>query len=379
MRSRLTLSFAISSVLLLGTIISVPGSARAQQALTGSNTIAYDFASYTAAGFSPSPTAGQLDSDEWVATRVNALDLDFGGTSSNMDFANGTSPGGERAGGIWAFTPVTSMCSGSPRTLLGVQPSNRTFSPGSFRLQVLNSTGAPLTEVYLSYALAWLNNEDRSVVQGVRALQVDASGAATGTVAVASLIFETPVAASAAPSWQGACQSARIDLSSIPIADGAPLVIVFDVDDGSGSGSRDELGITDVRIGTMAFGDAGVPPTDAGTPADSGTDPDAGAADSGAGDSGADDAGAYDGGSPPDDAGPTMDTGVTPTPDAGDAAFDSGAPGTDTGSGTPDGGTDPGASSGGCDCSTVDGRGAPVWMAALALLLLGRQRRRQHP
>ncbi len=374
MRSRLTHSFAISSLLLLGAITSVPTSARAQQALTGSNTIAYDFASYTAAGFSPTPTAGQLDSDEWVATRVNALDLDFGETSSNMDFANGTSPGGETAGGIWAFTPVTSMCSGSPRTLLGVQPSNRTFSPGSFRLQVLNSTGAPLTEVYLSYALAWLNNANRSVVQGVRALQVDGSGAVTGSVVVSSLMFETPVAGSATPSWDGACQSARIDLSSIPIANGAHMVIVFDVDDGSGSGSRDELGITDVRIGTMAFGDAGVPPTDAGTPTDGGALPDGGGGDAGPGDAGAD-----DGGSPPDAAGPTMDSGVTPTPDAGDAAFDSGAPGTDTGSGSPDGGTDPtdpGDSSGGCDCSTVDGRSAPVWMAALMLFFLGRQRRR---
>jgi len=374
MQRHLPSLFLASALLLLGTLASAPSSAGAQQALTGSNTIAYDFASYTAAGFSPTPTAGQLDSDEWIATRVNALDLDFGGTSSNMDFANGTSTGGETSGGIWAFTPVTSMCSGSPRTLLGVQPSNRTFSPGSFRLQVLNSTGAALTEVYLSYALAWLNDENRSVVQGVRALQVDSLGAVTGSVVVSSLMFETPVAASATPTWDGACQSARIDLSTIPIADGAHLVIVFDVDDGTGSGSRDELGITDVQVGTMAFGDAGVPPSDAGTPTDGGALPDGGGGDAGPGDAGAD-----DGGSPPDDAGPSMDSGVTPTPDAGDAAFDSGAPGTDTGSGSPDGGTDPtdpGDSSGGCGCSTVDDPGAPVWMAALVLFFLGRQRRR---
>ena len=360
-------------------LLGAPGLAHAQQALTGTNVIEYDFASFTAAGFSPTPGAGMLDSDEWIGTRVNATDLAFGGTSADMDFANGTSMGGERAGGIWAFTPVSTMCASGPRTLLGVQPSNRTFTPGSFRVRVLNSTGAPLTEVFLDYTLAWLNNEERSMVHGVRALQVDGSGATTGEVMLPSLMFETPVASSPGASWESRCQSARIDLSSIPIADGSLLVIVFDFDDGSGGGSRDELGITDVRIGTMASSmDGGVPGLDAGVVTDAGVASDAGVAP---------DAGvATDAAMPDVDAGavdvdggtdPGLDSGVVTMMDAGGASPDAGATPMDSGSAAADAGPGPEAPDDGCGCSTVGRSTPPTGLLLLGLLLVSRWRRRR--
>ncbi len=259
-------------------LLLVQGSASAQQALSGGNVIQYDFSDFTAAGFAPEPATGQLDSDEWIATRVLGLNFNFGDTSANQDFANGPSVGGESEGGIWAFAPVPGQCASGNQTMLGVQPSNMTFSPGSFRLQIQNNTGAALSEIHLQYALSWFNDSGRSMIHSVQVLQVDSLGAETGSVAVPSLTVETPVDADAVIAWDGRCQSAVIDLSSIPIANGNNVVIVFAVDDGNGSGTRDELAFGEVQVATMAFSDAGpVVDVDAGA-ADAAVDdtPDAG-------------------------------------------------------------------------------------------------------
>jgi len=356
--------------LLLSILLALPSWAHAQQALTSTNTISYDFAAFDGAGFAPMPTAGQLDSDEWIATRVNALDLDFGGTSAHMDFANGTSTGGEMSGGIWAFGPVTTACASAGQTLLGVQPSNRTFSPGSFRVRATNATGAPLSAISLAYTLAWLNDENRSMVQGVRVLQVDTAGAETGSVVVPSLMFETPVASAPGATWQGECLNARVDLSTIPIADGAHFVIAFDIDDGTGSGSRDELGITDVRIAAMPFAipDAGVPAMDAGTASDAGA----------AGDAGSSDAGGADGGALETDGGGPADAGASA--DGGAALMDAGAVdggAVDGGLAALDGGTGPGGDDG-CGCSAVGSSPRAVPIAGLlGLTFLWATRRRR--
>ena len=343
-------------------LLSLSTAASAQQELTGSNTVAYDFAGFTAAGFAPAPAAGQLDSNEWIARGVQALSLDFGGTSAHADFANGISPGGELDGGLWAFTPVPSACGAGSRTLLGVQPSNRTFTPGSFRVRVRNASGAPLEAISLEYTLAHLNDAGRSMVHTLSVIQLDEASAQTDLAEVPELRFETPVAASASPAWVSACRRAWIELPS-PAPSGSFIVISFDFDDGSGADQRDEIGITDVRIGTMPLPDGGVIEIDGGA-----IEADASALDAGA----LEDAGATDGGATAD-AGPreerdagTRDGGRSDAGRAGDAS----APRMDAG--PADGAED------GCGCS-APGRApsAPGLLSALPLLALvcGRARR----
>lgn len=305
-------------------LLLLQGQANAQQSLTTSNVVDYDFADFTAAGFAPTPAAGQLDSDEWIATRVLGIDLEFGDTSANADFANGASAGGETAGGIWAFSPVDAVCGSGPQTMLGVQPSNMTFSPGTFQLRVQNNTGADLTEFHLQYAFAWFNDANRSVAHTVQVLQVDADNATTGSIALAALAAETPVEADAVPAWDGQCQTATVDLSSIPIADGDNFVIVFEVDDANGSGSRDEVAFGEVQVAAMAISDAG-PVLGA----------DAGAADA------------------------SVDDGADAAPGAPDAASGGAS---DAGGEGPDDGSDSG-----CGCSS--GQGAPP--TPLSVLLFG--------
>ncbi len=357
--------------MLVASILALALPARAQQDLTGANVVSYDFAGFTGAGFSPTPSAGQLDSDEWIARGVQALNLSFGDTSANADFMNGTSPGGVPDGGIWAFTPVPRACGSGSRTLLGAQPSTRTFTPGSFRVRVRNATGAALDAISLEYTFAYLNDAGRSVVHTVRVLQVDDTGAETGRVDVTELRVETPVAAAAAPEWVSTCQSAMIDLSSIPIADGAFFVVSFDFDDGTGLDARDEIGITDVRIGTMAFPDGGVPHLDAGVLADAGAMADAGARvdasvmmDAGAA---IEDAGAVSDAATPADAG--LDAGTSAPVDSGSIRRDAAMPGSDGGTGVTEGG---------CGCSAPGGGpSAPSCLVGLAVVALLRARARR--
>jgi MYXO-CTERM domain-containing protein len=318
-------------------LLLLQGQANAQQSLTSSNVVAYDFTDFTAAGFTPTPAAGQLDSDEWIATRVLGIDLDFGDTSANADFANGPSVGGETEGGVWAFSPIDAVCGSGTQTMLGVQPSNMTFSPGAFQLRIQNNTGAALNEVFLQYAFAWFNDASRSMAHTVQVLQVDSDGVTTGSFAVPALAAETPIDADQVPAWDGQCQSAVIDLSSIPIADGDNFVIVFDVDDGDGSGTRDEIAFGEVQVAAMALSDAG--PI---------IDVDAGVADASVGDEA-------------DAASGNVDAGAS-------SASDSGV------GGEPDDGSDSG-----CGCSSGQGSSqAPLSVFLFALVVLGLRRRREY-
>lgn len=231
--------------------------AHAQQELTDTNVVQYDFAEFTGGGFGPEPSTGQLDSDEWIATGVLGMDLGFGDASSNQDFANGVSVGGEDEGGIWAFTGVPRQCGNGTQTMLGVQPSNMTFSPGSWQLRLTNMRAGSLTEIHLQYGFAWLNDSGRSMTHTVQVQRLDALGGVTATIDVPSLDVETPVDADANPTWDGQCQSATINLLDAAIDFGDQFVIVFRVDDGTGSGTRDELAIGEVQVSAMALADGG--------------------------------------------------------------------------------------------------------------------------
>ncbi len=322
-------TLALVPCLLLGSQL-----AHAQQELTAAGQVSYDFADFTAAGFAPTAPLGGLDSDEWIAEGVLGLSLGFGDTSANEDFANGTSAGGEAAGGVWAFTPVPAQCGAGDVVMLGVQPSNMTFSPGSFQLRVQNSTGAPLTEVHLQYGLAWFNDAGRSSLHTLAVLQLDGDGAETGRVTVDALEALTPEDADGVPAWDGQCQTAAVDLSAIPIAAGDNFVIRFDIDDAAGSGTRDEIGIGEILISAPAFGDAGPTPA-----ADAGPD--------------------------------TPDAGAPADVDAGDLSPDAGGgpSASDAGSGAGDEGNDAG-----CGCQSTGGSGA--WGLALLGLVALRRRRR---
>lgn len=60
----------------------------------GDLSVSYDFAGFTGTGFSPTPAAGQLDSDDIIVTGLSAGDLMFGDVGTTGDYARGPSRGG---------------------------------------------------------------------------------------------------------------------------------------------------------------------------------------------------------------------------------------------------------------------------------------------
>jgi len=64
----------------------------------------YDFNAFNGSGFSPTPSAGQLDSNVIIANGFSSGSLNFGGTSPTTgDYARGIKGAGQSTGGIYAF------------------------------------------------------------------------------------------------------------------------------------------------------------------------------------------------------------------------------------------------------------------------------------
>lgn len=200
-----------------------------------------DFQGFTAAGFAPTPSAGQLDSTRWIVAGVSDGDLTYGDTGDTDDYARGTSDGtgGILLGGVYAFDftpPATNR-------MLGAMASVGDFDPGYLEFRVLNTTGAPLTEFYVSFELSALNSGDK-------AMDVDVSYGVTsgGGVPASYTNFASFT------STEGADDAVEISLqdNSFMPAGGVPALelihIRFDIDDASGFGFRDPVGIDNVIL-----------------------------------------------------------------------------------------------------------------------------------
>jgi len=192
------------------------------------------FNSFTGAGFSPTPSAGQLDSDSWVVLGLSDGAGTFGGTHTTGDFARGTSTGGVTTGGIYAFN------TGGGNKIFGVQPSTD-FTPGSFTLKIQNTTGSTVTGLIISYKIWYFNDQARA-----NSLNFSHSPDNTTYTSVPALDFTTPAAADASPAWQSVMRS--VTLTGLSILNSGFYFLRWTGNDVSGSGSRDEYGIDDISV-----------------------------------------------------------------------------------------------------------------------------------
>jgi predicted extracellular nuclease len=205
------------------------------------------FETFTGGGFAPAPAAGQLDSDLWRVTGLSDGDGTFGGTHDSGDFARGSSNGGVSTGGIYAFNV------GGGNDILGVQPGSNDFTPGTITLQLTNNTGAPITDLDVSYDIWVFNDQPRA-----NSLNFAYSTDDSSYTPVSALDFTTPEAADGSPAWQSQNQSTTITGLNIPV-DGS-IFLQWQSNDISGSGSRDEFGIDNVTV-TNSSGGGGGPTT----------------------------------------------------------------------------------------------------------------------
>ena len=256
MQLRRLSAFMGAAVLLMILSFSRYGSAPALA--QGTMPFTENFASFAGTGFASSPGAGQLDSDTW---RVTGLQDDpsavFGGSYSG-DFALGVSVGGTSQGGMYAFDV------GGGTIALGVQPGSSDFTPGAITLRIQNTTGATITSLDVNYDLYVFNDQGRS-----NSFNFAYSTDDITYTPVAALDYTSAAVADASPvSWVQNPRSTTIN--SLSIANGAFFYLQWQSDDVAGSGSRDELGITNISVTSGAAVDT--PPTvTSTTPADTAT------------------------------------------------------------------------------------------------------------
>ncbi|MBP8824023.1 MAG: lamin tail domain-containing protein, partial [Flavobacteriales bacterium] len=192
---------------------------------------------YTGAGFAPSPTVGQLNSNAWATTGMSDGALAFGGTRNSGDNARGANaaPGGVSTGGFYAFTaPAIGSSS------LGIKPGSEDWTPGTVTLRVQNTTGADLTSLDVAYEL-WCNNSQARSNSFNFAWSTDNSS----YTAVAALDF-TSVAGADALGYGVSNRSTTI--SGLNVANNAYVYLRWSGDDAGGSGSRDEFALDDISV-----------------------------------------------------------------------------------------------------------------------------------
>lgn len=190
---------------------------------------------FQGAGFQPSPTAGQLDSDAWATTGMSDGALNFGGTNTSGDHARGSSTGGVSTGGFYAFDI------GSGDYILGVQPGGSDWTPGTVTLKLFNNTGTTITSIDIEYDIETYNDQGRA-----NSLNFSHSSDDVTYTSISALDFTTPEVADGSPSWQNTFRSTTI--TGLSIADGANYYLRWEGDDVSGSGSRDEYGFHNIVV-----------------------------------------------------------------------------------------------------------------------------------
>ena len=227
---RYVLAMTLSIVALVFTLFAEPAtSAQAQIAFE-------DFNSFAGAGFSPTPSAGQLDSDDWIVTGLSDGSMTFGDTRTSGDFARGTHAGGTNTGGIWAFEVSTG------NRILGVQPGGDDFTPGSFEFRYLNTLSNTVTSMDVAYTVYQRNDQGRASTLGLHY----SDGCITYT-AVPSLTVTTEMTAVLPAPWVSSTITTTVSGLNIPASTGV-FCVRWTGDDAGGSGGRDELGIDDVTV-----------------------------------------------------------------------------------------------------------------------------------
>lgn len=216
-------------------------SAHAQLDITALETpVTEDFNTFDGSGFAPSPAAGQLDSDNFIATGFNGGTLTFGGTQTSSDFTGTTNTGGVGTGGIYA----AEVASGD--IAWGVQPTGDDFTPGTYVVQAQNNAGSASASATIQYEVHVYNDQGRSNSFGALGYAVGTCGTEPGSyTAVPGTEVVSPEADDAMPAW---VVTARSTTFPVVVASGDCLYLEFASADVSGSGSRDEFALDDLSV-----------------------------------------------------------------------------------------------------------------------------------
>lgn len=213
-------------------------SVQAQLQITAPNTPhTIDFNNFAGAGFSPTPAAGELDSDTWSVLGFDAGPLLFGGTGNtpSTDFARGVSTGGITTGGVYAFDTGGNI-------IYGIQPTGSDYTPGHTLLQIQNTSGAVIKDLTVSYDFYYQNNADRGNTW-VLSYSTDTVSANFINTAAGDT---TPAALNASAVWTSVART--VTLTNVNIPQNGLFYLRWSSNDLLGSGSRDEIGMDNIVL-----------------------------------------------------------------------------------------------------------------------------------
>ena len=198
-----------------------------------------NFTGFTAAGFSPTPGTGQLDSNVWRVV----------GLSDNANPAFGfTGPsGGDFGRGIIAGSadPVSAgVYSPSANAALILQPTGAEIENGGFiEAQLVNHTGFTATSIALDFDWAYRNSGARA-----DALQLSYSTDGVTYIVLPAGAFTTPATADTAVAATFTNQHETVTIDNVLVGDGSPLYLRWTHTGSTGGGNRDEVGIDNVVV-----------------------------------------------------------------------------------------------------------------------------------
>jgi len=199
------------------------------------------FTGFTGSGFASSPSAGQLDSDEWRIEGLSEGNGTWGGTHTTGDFARGSSSGGVGTGGIYAFD-----IGGSDITL-GFQAGGSDLTPGMIILRLVNNGIDPITQLDVSYDVLEYNDQNRA--NSINFAYGEGSTEPGSFISVSALDYTTTEAANPSPTWVSTNRTTTI--SGLNVNQNQFLFLVWESDDVSGSGARDEIALDNISFSNV--------------------------------------------------------------------------------------------------------------------------------
>lgn len=244
-------------------ILLLAAGSAAQVSLTASApSVSIDFEStiegvstgtFSAAGFTPLPLDGQLDSDAWSVKGFSDGDLLFGGTAVSGDLARGAiSGGGTSTGGLYALADYPLPDGRS----VAFQAGGTDFTPGSITLKITNLDPEQIiVSLTVSYDIYELNDQGRSSY-----LFFSYSGDDVSYTPLPTLDHTTVEAADASPEFLKVGKggpSRSVTIGPISVIPNGEFFLRWESDDFSGTGSRDELAIDNISVGAQFLGTTG--------------------------------------------------------------------------------------------------------------------------
>lgn len=194
-----------------------------------------NFNSFTGAGFSPTPTTGQIDSDFISFTGFSDGNLSFGGTQISNDYTRGLASTGVTNGGIYA-----GVVSAGDNCLL-IQPSVADFTPGTATIRVQNNSGLTFSNLLIEADFFIRNDQNRS-----NSITLEYSSDNTTFLPIPGVATINTPLTSTGSDLILATSLSRVITATLP--NSGFIYFRISSDDVGGSGSSDEIGVDNIVL-----------------------------------------------------------------------------------------------------------------------------------